>query len=41
MLCNNALINSINSNIAKLCLNYSYSIRIQPNNKMNYSYSAE
>jgi len=39
MLCNNVLINL--SNIAELCLNYSYSIRIRPNNKMNYSYSAE
>jgi len=39
MLCNNALINLLN--IAELCLNYSYSIRIRPNNKMNYSYLAE
>ena len=39
MLCNNALINL--SNIAELHLNYSCSIRIRPNNKMNYSYSAE
>ena len=39
MLCNNALINLWN--IAELCLNYSYSIGIRPNNKMNYSYSAE
>jgi len=39
MLCNNALINL--SNIAELCLNYSYSAHIRPNNKMNYSYSAE
>ena len=36
MLCNNPLINL--SNIAELCLN---SIRVWPNNKMNYSYSAE
>ena len=39
MLCNNALINL--ANIAELCLNYSYSIHIWPNNKTNYSYSAE
>jgi len=39
MLFNNALINL--PNIAELCLNYSYFIRIRPNNKMNYSYSAE
>ena len=39
MLCNNALIHLWN--IAELCLNYLYSIRIRPNNKMNYSYSAE
>jgi len=39
MLCDNALINL--SNIAELCLNHSYSIRIWPNNKMNYFYSAE
>jgi len=39
MLCNNALINL--SNIAELCLKYSYSIRVRPNNKANYSYSAE
>jgi len=39
MLCNNALINLWN--IAELCLNYSYSMRIRPNNKTNYSYSAE
>jgi len=27
--------------MAELCLNYWYYIRIRPNNKMNYSYSAE
>jgi len=39
MLCNKNALNL--SNIAELCLNYSYSIRIRPNDKMNYSYSAE